>query len=62
MASSSVDDIIAIEQMIAEGQSNIGKYERDGEIHHIAFSPIVSKGWTLVVSIKESEMLKGLIP
>lgn len=60
VASSSVDDIIAIEQMIAEGQSNLGKYERDGDIHHIAFSPIVSKGWTLVVSIKESEMLKGL--
>ncbi|GMG95447.1 methyl-accepting chemotaxis protein [Tepidimicrobium xylanilyticum] len=60
VSSSSVEEVATMEQMIKDGIPSIGKYEQDGKITHIGFSPISSKNWTLIVSIDEAEILKGL--
>lgn len=60
VSSSSVEEVATMEQMIKDGIPGIGKYEQNGKITHIGFSPISSKNWTLIVSIDEAEILKGL--
>ncbi len=55
-----VDEVIAMEEKIKAGESGIGRYIEGNKIVHIGFAPIKSKGWTLVVSIDESEVLSGL--
>ncbi|HSH36575.1 methyl-accepting chemotaxis protein [Schnuerera sp.] len=60
VSSDMVDEVITMEEMINEGEPGIGKYVENNKIVHIGFAPIESKGWTLVVSIDESEILSGL--
>lgn len=47
-------------EKIKEGEPGIGRYMEDGKITHLGFAPIKSKGWTLIVSVNESEILAGL--
>ena len=56
----SVDDLAKIEEMIHNKETGVGNYTLDGKKVHIGFAPIESTGWTLVVSIDESEILSGL--
>lgn len=60
VASDYVDDAEAMYEKINNQESGVGKYLENGEIVHLGFAPIKSKGWTLVVSISESEVLAGL--
>lgn len=55
-----VDEVVQMEEKIAQGKSGIGKYMENDEIIHLGFAPIKSKDWTLVVNISESEILSGL--
>ncbi len=55
-----VNEVIEMEEKIKAGEPGIGKYAEGNKIVHIGFAPIKSKGWTLVVSIDESEVLSGL--
>lgn len=60
VSSQFIDDVTQMEEKISQGKSGIGRYMEDGEIIHLGFAPIKSKGWTLVVNINESEVLAGL--
>jgi len=55
-----VDDVDIMNTKIQNNESGIGKYMENGKIVHLGFAPIKSKGWTLVASIDESEVLAGL--
>ena len=54
------DDMDIMNTKIQNGEPGIGKYMENDEIVHLGFAPIKSKGWTLIVSVDESEVLAGL--
>lgn len=54
------DEVDAMGEKIGKGEPGIGKYMENGKVVHLGFAPIKSKGWTLIVSIDESEALAGL--
>ncbi|MCF6466185.1 methyl-accepting chemotaxis protein [Clostridium sp. Cult2] len=58
--SNMVDEVITMEEKIKSEEPGIGKYIEGEKIVHIGFAPIKSKGWTLIVSIDEKEVLSGL--
>lgn len=60
ISSNSLDDFQQMTQDIESKQVGHGKYNINGETIHIGYAPIQSKGWTAVISITESEILKGM--
>lgn len=56
----SVNDFEIMAQDIENKRVGHGKYELNGEIIHIGYAPVKSKGWTALISITEAEILKGL--
>lgn len=56
----SVNEFEKIAVAIENKEIGHGKYNINGETIHIAYAPVASKGWTAVISITESEILKRL--
>lgn len=56
----SIDEIGLMNEKIHNGEPGTGRYMEDSGMVHLGFAPIKSKGWTLIVSIPESEILAGL--
>ncbi|NLJ78660.1 MAG: methyl-accepting chemotaxis protein [Tissierellia bacterium] len=42
------------------GEPGVGDYSIDNNVNRVGFAPIESKGWTLIVSVDEREILSGL--
>lgn len=60
VSSNSKSDVEKIIQDIEEKETGTGQYEENGEIVHLSYAPIPSKGWTIIVNITENEILKDL--
>lgn len=60
VSSSSKSDVEKIIEDVKNKKSGIGKYEENGEILHLGYAPIESKGWTIIVNISEKEVLSEL--
>ncbi|MCK9444029.1 MAG: methyl-accepting chemotaxis protein [Tissierellaceae bacterium] len=58
--SRSREEVESISTDIISNLPGTGKYKENGEIHHIAYAPIESKGWTIVVHVMEEEILSNL--
>ena len=56
----SKEDVNKIIEDISNKKTGVGKYEEKGNIVHLAYAPILSKGWTIIVNITEDEILNGL--
>jgi methyl-accepting chemotaxis protein len=56
----SVNEFEKIAVAIENKEIGHGKYNINGETIHIGYAPVPSKGWTAVISITESEILKRL--
>ncbi|MFA5575917.1 MAG: methyl-accepting chemotaxis protein [Tissierellaceae bacterium] len=56
------NEVESIAHDIISKSAGIGKYKENGQVHHIAYAPIESKGWTIVVHVAEKEILSELTP
>ncbi|MDR7855099.1 methyl-accepting chemotaxis protein [Tissierella sp.] len=53
----SKNDVNKIIEDITNRKIGVAQYEKDGDIIHLAYAPILSKGWTIIVNITENEIL-----
>jgi len=60
VAESSKDEVNRIIENVLNHEPGIGQYRENGEIRHVGHAPIQSKGWTIVISINESDILSEL--
>ena len=57
----SKEDLESIINGIDNKVPGTGRYIDDGDVIHLGYAPIKSKGWTLIVNIKEKEILASLV-
>lgn len=60
VSTNSKSDVEKITQDIMGKTTGVGQYEEEGEIIHLGYAPIPSKGWTILLSITEKEILRDL--
>lgn len=60
VSSNSKSDVEKITQDIINKKNGVGHYEENGEIIHLSYAPVPSKGWTIIVNITENEILQDL--